>query len=113
MYTEGYVPPVFSIAIERASSENAAPGGQLAIGGLPPVEYKSDFANAPFQLLTVTDAFAPTPISTYQFYIIITNGFTYAESDNTTGYVFSQIAYSSSLLHAVSRPSIAVHESQC
>ncbi len=113
MYTEGYVPPVFSIAIERASSEKAAPGGQLAIGGLPPVEYKSDFANAPFQLLTVTDAFAPTPVSTYQFYIITTNGFTYAESDNTTGYVFSQIAYSFSLLHAVSRPSIAVHESQC
>ncbi|KAK4690285.1 hypothetical protein P7C71_g6469, partial [Lecanoromycetidae sp. Uapishka_2] len=80
MYIEGSVFPVFSIALDRNS------GGQLAIGGLPPVPYLPIFASAPFQLLTITYAGAPTPVPEYQFYTITTSGFAYFESDKTDGY---------------------------
>lgn len=84
MYTEGYVAPLFSLAIDRSSrTSGTVAGGQLAIGGLPPVFFVPIFASAPFQLLTMNDADAPAAIPQYQFYTITTNGFTYAGSEST------------------------------
>lgn len=84
MYMEGYVAPLFSLAIERSSpTSGTVAGGQLAIGGLPPVIFNPIFASSPFQLLTMSDADAPAAIPQYQFYTITTNGFTYAGSEKT------------------------------
>ncbi|KAG8528359.1 uncharacterized protein KY384_007277 [Bacidia gigantensis] len=73
MYTEGHVAPLFSIALDRNY------GGQLAIGGLPPVAYLPIFASSPFQLLTTsnTDQVGTASSSAYTLYTITTEGFDY------------------------------------
>jgi len=84
LYTEGNVAPLFSLAIERASSTNGI-GSQLALGGLPPIDFFPNFACVPFQLLTMMDAVAPATVPQYQFYIITAYGFSYSESNTTSG----------------------------
>ncbi len=82
MYTEGLVALFFSLAIARSSrTSGTVAGGQLAIGGLPPVIFSPRFASAPFQLLTMNDISAAAP--QYQFYTITTSGFTYEGSKHT------------------------------
>ncbi|KAL9099810.1 MAG: hypothetical protein Q9187_009444 [Circinaria calcarea] len=72
MYTQGNVPPVFSLALNRGNGS----GGVLAIGGLPKVPYNRQFASSPFQVLTVHNAAAPTSSKPqYQFYTITVQGF--------------------------------------
>ena len=75
-YTEGNVPPLFSLALSRDPN-----GGMLAIGGLPPVPYVPIFASTPFQMLT-----ASSPGSTgrpdYTFYTITVNGFEYQSAQS-------------------------------
>lgn len=91
MYTRGYVLPLFSLAIERSSATNGtAPGGLLAIGGLPPVPFRPFFASAPFQLLNVNNAAVPAadsqkadPDLAYTFYAITIQGLTYERSNET------------------------------
>lgn len=73
------MPPVFSIALDRVS------GGKLALGGLPSVSYLPVFASAAFQLLTISYPGAPASVAQYQYYTITASGFTYFESDDTSG----------------------------
>ena len=81
MYTEGYVSPLFSLAIERSTGTlSPTAGGQLAIGGLPPVSYSHNFASAPFELLTMNDANSPSGDPQYLFYAINASGFVYSAS---------------------------------
>jgi len=82
MYTEGLVAPLFSLAIARSSrTSGTVAGGQLAIGGLPPVIFSPRFASAPFQLLTMNDISAAAP--QYQVYTITRSGFTYEGNKHT------------------------------
>lgn len=76
MYTKGFVAPLFSIALDRNL------GGQLAIGGLPPVSYFPIFASSPFQLLTTASSAVEDTSSTsaYTLYTITTGGFDYSNS---------------------------------
>ena len=76
MITEGFVPPLFSIALDRNE------GGILAIGGLPPVEFFPLFASSPFQLLTTSssDIENTASSSAYTVYTITTEGFSYENS---------------------------------
>ena len=75
MYTEGFVAPLFSIALDRDQ------GGQLAIGGLPPVDYVPLFASSPFQILTTNSELRGGISSTaYTLYVITSQGFTYDNS---------------------------------
>lgn len=54
MISEGLHPPIFSLALQRASSPgNNVPGGYIAFGGLPPVTVN-------------TSAFVTTPIIAYK-----------------------------------------------
>ena len=69
MYTNGNVPPLFSIALNRDGT------GQLAIGGTPDVKYVPVFASSPFQLLTASGAASGK--TQYTFYTITTAGFEY------------------------------------
>ncbi len=81
MYSEGYVAPIFSLAIHRGTS-----GGVMALGGLPPVLFSPLFASTPFQLLTMTHVGATSPIDDipqYQFYTITVDGFSYDGSEKT------------------------------
>lgn len=79
MYTRGHVAPLFSIALDRDQ------GGQLAIGGLPPVSFFPIFASSPFQLLTTgsSDTEGTSSSSAYTLYTITTNGFSYANASAT------------------------------
>ena len=76
MYTEGFVAPLFSIALDRNE------GGILAIGGLPPVNYFPIFASSPFQLLSTSssDIEGTASSSAYTLYTITTEGFSYSNS---------------------------------
>ena len=74
MYTEGFVAPLFSIALDRNT------GGQLAIGGLPPVEFLPIFASSPFQLLSASSNVRNTVSTAYTLYVITTRGFSYDNS---------------------------------
>ena len=72
MYTEGKVAPLFSLALDRGTGS----GGQLAIGGLPPVAFRPPFATSPFQILTMEDASSTSAGQPqYQFYTITIQGF--------------------------------------
>lgn len=48
MIDEGLIPPVFSLALVRNSSD-----GYLALGGLPPVDYTEPFASAPVKIVRI------------------------------------------------------------
>lgn len=76
MWQKGYVAPLFSIALDRNL------GGQLALGGLPPVAYFPLFASSPFELIaTSASDKAGTPSRpAYTLYSIYTQGFTYNNS---------------------------------
>ncbi|KAI4151574.1 MAG: hypothetical protein L6R39_002002 [Caloplaca ligustica] len=75
MYTQGLVPPVFSLAVSR--DENS--GGLLALGGLPPVRHSSYFACAPFETGPATDL-SGTGNPVYQFYYINVDGVTHGNT---------------------------------
>ncbi|KAL9131294.1 MAG: hypothetical protein Q9217_000729 [Psora testacea] len=78
MWQEGYVAPLFSVALDRNQ------GGLLAIGGLPPVAFSPIFASSPFQLLTTSsDMRGTSNSSAYTLYTITTNGFDYANSSTS------------------------------
>ena len=74
MYTEGSVPALFSLALERDGT------GSLAIGGTPNVQYVPVFASSPFQLLTASGTTAGK--TKYTFYSITTNGFEYQSAQS-------------------------------
>ena len=74
MYTEGSVPPLFSLALERDGT------GKLAIGGTPDVQYVPVFASSPFQLLTTSGTTSGK--TEYTFYSITTNGFEYQSAQS-------------------------------
>ena len=70
MYTNGSVPPLFSMALDRDGN------GEFAIGGTPDVKYVPVFASSPFQLLTAGSG-TEAGKTQYTFYSITTNGFEY------------------------------------
>ena len=81
MYSEGIVPPLFSVALDRSG------GGQLAFGGLPPVNFAQQFASSPFEVLTAaTPDGAIQNTTAYSLYTITTEGYSYrnASSGNST-----------------------------
>lgn len=67
---QGKTAPVFSCAIERGPNGG---GGQVAIGGLPDVEFEHSFASTPLKIIELT----PHPIeqTKYSYYTIIPDGF--------------------------------------
>ena len=83
MYTQGFITPLFSLAIERSSEPSS--GGQLAIGGLPPGFDGAVFTSAPFQVPTLNEANNPGGSPPFQSYVIMTNGFTCVASGNVAG----------------------------
>lgn len=50
MYTEGLVAPLFSLLITRDIS---GPAGYLALGGLPPVSFHSNFTSTPILITNI------------------------------------------------------------
>jgi aspergillopepsin I len=62
MYTEGLIPPLFSLAILRNVS---GPAGYLALGGLPPINFVQNFTSTPI-LITIITGYPKT----YDFYTI-------------------------------------------
>lgn len=80
-FDQAYYPPVFSLALNRTSSaQNApsrAPGGVIAIGGIPNVPYE---ANS-----WVETAIVPISAGVYTYYSISIDGFSItAPSGSTT-----------------------------
>ena len=78
MYSEGLVPPLFSIALDRSG------GGQLAFGGLPNVAFTPRFASSPLQILTAgtTNTGQVYNNTAYTLYSITTDGYTYSNSSS-------------------------------
>ncbi|MGI4850516.1 MAG: pepsin-like aspartyl protease [Janthinobacterium lividum] len=74
MYTSGLVAPMFSLAIERATS---GPAGYLALGGLPPVSFTNSFTSTPIQIITASLFNDSTIAPEYQFYTIVPQEFIY------------------------------------
>jgi aspergillopepsin I len=66
MYTEGLIPPLFSLAILRDVS---GPSGYLALGGVPPIDFVQNFTSTPI-LITTIEGYPKT----YDFYTINING---------------------------------------
>lgn len=62
MVSDGLIPNLFSLAIERDIS---GPSGYLAFGGLPPVSFDGPFTSTPILVTT----FLTFPV-TYLFYTI-------------------------------------------
>jgi len=77
MYEDDLVPPIFSIAIERGTSD---PAGYLAIGGLPQVPYIPIFASAPISVITTSFFNSSKVAPEYQFYTIVLDAITYTGS---------------------------------
>jgi hypothetical protein len=60
MYTQGSIPPMFSVAINRGNNT-----GLFAIGGLPPVDYTPGLASAPIEIVTQGSSTNQTQLSFY------------------------------------------------
>ncbi|KAJ4387873.1 hypothetical protein N0V93_008476 [Gnomoniopsis smithogilvyi] len=77
MIADGLIEPVFSLSLERNSSD-----GFLALGGLPPGNYTGPMASTPIQMLEVYDE---TAMSTqYSFYTITADAYIYEGSEKRT-----------------------------
>jgi hypothetical protein len=59
MWKDGLIPPVFSLAISRPSSNLLLPDGYLAFGGLPPVGGTGPYASTPIQSVNVATWYIP------------------------------------------------------
>lgn len=68
-FETGAVPPIFSPALSRPTVATYAPGGLLAIGGIPDIPHDREFASVPID---------PVVASTYAFYSILVDGFAIA-----------------------------------
>ncbi|KAL8869844.1 MAG: hypothetical protein Q9174_003965 [Haloplaca sp. 1 TL-2023] len=74
MYTQGKIPPVFSLALDRGQES----GGYLALGGLPPVEHDPYFASTPIETRRVPSA-SGAPNTEPLYYTISFQGVTYGD----------------------------------
>ena len=78
MYSQGLIPPVFSISISRDSSH----GSYIALGGIPPaVSTYGSWATTSVEYLQVSSLQETFPAAQYQFYAITPDAYLYR---NTT-----------------------------
>lgn len=72
MYTRNLTPPVFSLALQRASPTTlSAAGGVLAVGGIPQIPHSAVFYSTP---IAVTGIDSVTGANEYMFYTIDITG---------------------------------------
>ncbi|KAK4544955.1 hypothetical protein LTR36_003860 [Oleoguttula mirabilis] len=79
---KGLINPMFSLAIERGSKGG---GGQLALGGLPDIDFNHTFTSTPLKIIELT----PHAIEAknYSYYTIVPDGFLLSgEEDTYYGY---------------------------
>nr|POE72328.1 putative aspartic-type endopeptidase [Quercus suber] len=74
------IDPVFSVAMSRG--HDSGPSGLLALGGLPDVPYKDDWASAPLQILELTHL--ASEAKNFSYYTIIPDGFVLRSNANST-----------------------------
>jgi hypothetical protein len=72
-FADGQVPAVFSLALSRPTLASPAPGGLLAIGGIPDIPHDPDFVSVPI---------FPIVSKTYAFYSIPVDGFSIIPPSN-------------------------------
>lgn len=67
---EGKIDSLFSVAIERGAGGG---GGQVALGGLPTIDFDHDFASTPIEIYSFTDRH-PQEATNYTYYTIQPDG---------------------------------------
>ncbi|KAK3938865.1 aspartic-type endopeptidase [Diplogelasinospora grovesii] len=83
MVSQGLVPPVFSIAIDRNSSS-----GILAWGGIPPASGLDTSRIATMDMIITSLIPVPATASEYSFYTIIPDGWQYDQATDTKKYPY-------------------------
>jgi len=55
MKSNGLSPNLFSVALQRSASNSTnTPGGKIAFGGLPPVNFDTTFASTPLLIVSIS-----------------------------------------------------------